>query len=72
VKEKREEQEASTAIYFCSLSRTKSNNFLFGRGVVGPESDGSVKWKTFHPREQQQSEARALIKHEEFGMHPTV
>jgi hypothetical protein len=39
----RKNKAASTATHFCSLSRMKSNNFLFGKGVVGPESDGSVK-----------------------------
>ena len=41
--ELKEEQATSTATHFCSLSRMKSNNFLLGKGVVGPESDGSVE-----------------------------
>ena len=40
----RKNKAASTATHFCSLSRMKTNNFLFGKGVVGPESEGSVQW----------------------------
>ena len=39
----KEEHVKNTATHFCSLSRMKSNNFLLGKGDVGPESDGSVE-----------------------------
>jgi hypothetical protein len=56
----REEEAESTATHFCSLSRMKTNNFLSGRGVVGPESDGPGEWANPPTRAQQTIRGRSI------------